>query len=177
MQHPSDPVYDAPVTTHSEWRWNLFNLASLHPHTALVCVPGRKAPCDGSFGGCCRWIVPYAKQFKFICLSHIPFMPRSFRCWATNRWLKSVYAQAGIEKMSPQPGSAHNFTGQCNDAFFQLSKTVCLCPQSGRSGFTLPSCSSRQFCVAMSSGLNKKIRRLSSSMRFCCMSWPIRPPS
>lgn len=79
-----------------------------------------------SFLWCCRWIVPYAKQFKFICLSHIPFMPRSFRCWATNRWLKSVYTQAGIENMSPKPGSAHNFTGQCNDAFFQLGKTVCL---------------------------------------------------
>ncbi|KAK9864767.1 hypothetical protein WJX84_008370 [Apatococcus fuscideae] len=69
-----------------------------------------------------RWIVPYAKQFKFICYSHIPFMPRSFRCWLTNRWLKSVYALAGVESMSPQPGSAHNFTGQCNDAFFRLAK-------------------------------------------------------
>ena len=31
---------------------------------------------------------------------------------------------AGIQNMSPQPGSAHNFTGQCNDAFFRLAKQV-----------------------------------------------------
>ena len=51
-------------------------------------------------------------------------MPRSFRCWLTNRWLKSVYKAAGIQDMSPKPDSAHNFTGQCNDAFFRLAKQV-----------------------------------------------------
>ena len=76
----------------------------------------------------CRWIMPYSRQFKFVFLATCPFCPRWLACWAINSWMAALYAKCGIAFMGPAPGSDHSFTGQCNDAFFQLAKLVFACP-------------------------------------------------
>ena len=73
---------------------------------------------------CCRWIIPYSEQFKFIMLSHTPLLPKRVTAAWINSWLTSTYRRAGIQHVRPAPGSACNFTGQCNDAFFKLAKRV-----------------------------------------------------
>ena len=71
-----------------------------------------------------RWIIPYSEQFKFIMLSHVPFLPKRVTARWINSWLESTYRRAGINHVRPLRGSACNFTGQCNDAFFRLAKLV-----------------------------------------------------
>ncbi|CAK0786243.1 hypothetical protein CVIRNUC_009456 [Coccomyxa viridis] len=68
-----------------------------------------------------RWIIPYSQQFKFVFLATGPFTPRWLACWLINVWMGALYRRAGIAHMQPAFGSAHNFTGQCNDALFQLA--------------------------------------------------------
>ena len=80
---------------------------------------------QGMRQGCaCRWIVPYSEQFKFIMLSHTPFLSKRTTATWINAWLASTYKAAGIEHVAPEKGTACNFTGQCNDAFFRLPKQV-----------------------------------------------------
>lgn len=69
--------------------------------------------------------MPYSQQFKFVFLATNPFMPRWLACWLINSWMTSLYKRCGIAFMGPAQGSAFNFTGQCNDAFFQLAVQVC----------------------------------------------------
>ncbi|KAK9918953.1 hypothetical protein WJX75_008278 [Coccomyxa subellipsoidea] len=71
-----------------------------------------------------RWIMPYSQQFKFVFLATNPFMPRWLACWLINNWMTSLYRKCGIGFMGPVKGSDYNFTGQCNDAFFQLALRV-----------------------------------------------------
>lgn len=68
----------------------------------------------------CRWIIPFSKQFAFIALSHAP-LPRAWRCWLLDAWLRHLYWFCMIERMAPAPGSARSFSGQCSDAFFKLT--------------------------------------------------------
>lgn len=70
--------------------------------------------------------MPYSQQFKFVFLATNPFMPRWLACWLINSWMTSLYKRCGIVFMGPAQGSAFNFTGQCNDAFFQLALQVCV---------------------------------------------------
>ena len=74
-----------------------------------------------------RWIIPYSQQFKFVFLATGPFTPRWLACWLINVWMGALYRRAGIAHMQPAFGSAHNFTGQCNDALFQLALQACFC--------------------------------------------------
>jgi hypothetical protein len=39
-------------------------------------------------------------------------------------WLQSRYKTCGMEHMIPAVTTPQNFTGQCNDAFFQYAKEV-----------------------------------------------------
>ena len=73
-----------------------------------------------------RWIVPYSEQFKFIVLSHCPFLPRNVRCWLMESWLSGVYRKAGLQHMAPPKTTPQLFTGQCNDAFFQYARQASL---------------------------------------------------
>ena len=68
--------------------------------------------------------MPYSQQFKFVFLATNPLCPRWLACWAINSWMTALYAKCGIAGMGPATGSEHNFTGQCNDAFFQLAHQV-----------------------------------------------------
>ncbi len=68
--------------------------------------------------------MPYSQQFKFVFLATNPFMPRWLACWQINSWMKSLYRKCGISFLGPAEGSDFNFTGQCNDAFFQLALQV-----------------------------------------------------
>ena len=68
--------------------------------------------------------MPYSQQFKFVFLATNPFMPRWLACWLINSWMTSLYKKCGIASMGPAKGSEFNFTGQCNDAFFQLAVQV-----------------------------------------------------
>ena len=68
--------------------------------------------------------MPYSQQFKFVFLATCPFCPRWLACRAINSWMAALYAKCGMSSMSPAPHSDHNFTGQCNDAFFPLAKKV-----------------------------------------------------
>ena len=70
-----------------------------------------------------RWIIPFSKQFAFIALSHAP-LPRAWRCWLLDAWLRHLYWFCMIERMAPAPGSARSFSGQCSDAFFKLTHRV-----------------------------------------------------
>jgi len=72
----------------------------------------------------CRWIVPYSEQFRFIVLCHCPFLPRKARCKLMESWLHSRYRSSRMEHMVPSVSTPQNFTGQCNDAFFQYAKEV-----------------------------------------------------
>ncbi len=72
----------------------------------------------------CRWIIPYSEQFKFVALATGPLTPRWLACWLVNSWMAALYRRCGIAHMAPVYGSNHRFTGQCNDAFFQLAKQV-----------------------------------------------------
>ena len=72
----------------------------------------------------CRWIIPYSEQFKFVFLATGPFTPRWLACWLVNSWMTKLYKKCGMSHIAPAYGSSHNFTGQCNDAFFQLAKQV-----------------------------------------------------
>ena len=101
------------------------------PHPALPLEGGRPPPPPFPLlpsqrppDGLRRWIVPYSEQFRFIWLSSWPLVPK--RMWAAwiNKWLAEKYSEAGIQHVQPEPGSACNFTGQCNDAFFQLPLQV-----------------------------------------------------
>ena len=53
-----------------------------------------------------------------------PLTPRWLACWLVNSWMTALYRRCSIAHMSPAYGSNHRFTGQCNDAFFQLAKQV-----------------------------------------------------
>ena len=77
-------------------------------------------------GTSCRWIIPFSKQFALIALSHAP-LPRAWRCWLLDAWLRHLYWFCMIERMAPAPGSAHSFSGQCSDAFFKLTHRVRIC--------------------------------------------------
>lgn len=68
--------------------------------------------------------MPYSQQFKFVFLATNPLCPRWLACRAINAWMTALYAKCGIPFMGPAAGSEHNFTGQCNDAFFQLAYQV-----------------------------------------------------
>ena len=68
----------------------------------------------------CRWIIPFSKQFAFVALSHAP-LPRAWRCWLLDAWLRHLYWFCMIERMAPAAGSARSFSGQCSDAFFKLT--------------------------------------------------------
>jgi hypothetical protein len=57
-------------------------------------------------------------------LATSPFLPRLAKCWLINWWMTSLYKKCGIQFMGPAEGSAFNFTGQCNDAFFQYTHKV-----------------------------------------------------
>ncbi len=70
-----------------------------------------------------RWVVPFSKQFAFIALSHAP-LPRAWRCWLLDTWLRHLYWFCMIEHMAPPRASARRFTGQCSDAFFKLTHRV-----------------------------------------------------
>jgi hypothetical protein len=70
-----------------------------------------------------RWVVPISKQFAFLVLSHAP-LPRAWRCWALDAWLRHLYWFCMLEHMAPARGSACAFTGQCSDAFFRLAHRV-----------------------------------------------------
>ena len=87
-------------------------------------------PAAHQAGPLCRWIVPYSEQFKFIWLSHVPFVSKRTSATWINAWLASLYAKAGIEHVQPEEGSDCNFTGQCNDAFFRLPLQVQLLPSA-----------------------------------------------
>ena len=69
-----------------------------------------------------RWIIPYSQQFKFVFLATGPLTPRWLACWLVNSWAAALYKACGIAHMAPAFGSNHNFTGQCNDAFFRLAR-------------------------------------------------------
>jgi len=71
--------------------------------------------------------VPFSKQFAFLVLSHAP-LPRAWRCWALDAWLRHLYWSCMLEHMAPARGSACAFTGQCSDAFFRLAHRVCSLP-------------------------------------------------
>ncbi len=68
--------------------------------------------------------MPYSQQFKFVFLATNPLCPRWLACWAVNSGMRALYAKCGIACMGPATGSEHSFTGQCNDAFFQLAHQV-----------------------------------------------------
>lgn len=53
-----------------------------------------------------------------------PLTPRWLACWLVNSWMAALYKRCSIAHMAPAYGSNHRFTGQCNDAFFQLAKQV-----------------------------------------------------
>ena len=55
-----------------------------------------------------------------------PLTPRWLAIWLVNYWMTNLYRRCGLAHMAPAYGSHHNFTGQCNDAFFQLAKQVTL---------------------------------------------------
>ncbi|KAK9828719.1 hypothetical protein WJX72_001703 [[Myrmecia] bisecta] len=95
-----------------------------HKKYPLDTNPFKKVPANKVLDTIRKWIVPYSQQFKFVYLSHNPFLPRSWRCANINTWLRDLYKECGIEDMAPALGTAHNFTGQCNDAFFQLAKAL-----------------------------------------------------
>lgn len=109
------------------WRWQH------HSNHAQEGQARRIAPACRQYGQALtwlcglRWIVPYSEQFKFIQLSHVPFAPKRTTAAWINAWLAGVYKAAGIEHVMPEEGSACNFTGQCNDAFFRLPLQVCMC--------------------------------------------------
>ena len=67
--------------------------------------------------------MPFSKQFAFIALSHAP-LPRAWRCWLLDMWLRHLYWFCMIEHMAPPRASARRFTGQCSDAFFKLTHRV-----------------------------------------------------
>ena len=67
--------------------------------------------------------MPFSKQFAFIALSHAP-LPRAWRCWLLDVWLRHLYWFCMIEHMAPPRASARRFTGQCSDAFFKLTHRV-----------------------------------------------------
>lgn len=95
------------------------------PWQHYMTSPWRASICPFTYADLvCRWIMPYSQQFKFVFLATCPFCPRWLACWAVNSWMAGLYKSCGIAFMGPAPGSDHSFTGQCNDAFFQLAKKV-----------------------------------------------------
>ncbi|KAK9828833.1 hypothetical protein WJX72_002308 [[Myrmecia] bisecta] len=72
-----------------------------------------------------RWVLPFSRQFTTTFLAYMPLVPWHWKMALTRRYLiNRFYKPCGLKHMAPSgPPSEQDYTGQCNDAFFKLSKS------------------------------------------------------